>query len=81
MPNSTIPIANIHFFDGAPTVAALERRFFMFLRKLREQRENIQQTGPRAGGRSEEAFELVGVSLPTKDKLKIANREMNYVER
>jgi hypothetical protein len=81
MLKSTIPIANIRFFDDAPTVAALERRFTRFLRNLREQRENTQQTEPRAGDRSEETFELFGDSLPTKDKLKIANRAMSYVER
>ena len=41
MLKSTIPIANIRFFDDAPTLAALERRFSRFLRNLREQRENI----------------------------------------
>jgi ATP-dependent Lon protease len=51
------------------------------LRNLREQRENTQQTEPRAGRRSEETFELFGDSLPTKDKLKIAHRAMSYLER
>ena len=77
----TVPIANIRVFEDAPTVATLERRFPRCLRNLREQRENTPQTEPRTGRRSEETFELFGDSLPIKDKLKIANRAMSYVER
>ncbi len=51
MLKSTIPIANIRIFDDAPTVVALERRFSRFLRDLREQRENAQQTEIRVDGR------------------------------
>ena len=39
MLKSTIPFANIRFFDDVPTVTALERRFSQFLRNLREQRD------------------------------------------
>lgn len=56
MLKSTIPIANIRIFDDAPTVVALERRFSRFLRDLREQRENAQQTEIRVDGRSEESL-------------------------
>ena len=42
MLKSTIPFANIRFFDEAPTVSKLELRFSKFLKNLREQRDTAR---------------------------------------
>ena len=52
MLKSTIPFANIRFFDDTPTVGDLERRFSRFLRNLREQRDTALRIETKTEHRS-----------------------------
>jgi hypothetical protein len=81
MLKSTIPFANIRFFDDVPTVPALERRFSQFLRNLREQRDTTRRIEAKLEDGSAETLEVYASHLSTEDKLKIANRAMRYVDR
>lgn len=81
MLKSTIPFANIRFFDDTPTVADLERRFSRYLRNLREQRETALRIDANTEDGSGETLELFASSLSTEDTIRIANRAESYVDR
>lgn len=81
MLKSTIPFANIRFFDDTPTVADLERRFSRFLRNLREQQDTALRIETKTEDGSDETLELFTSHLSSEDKLRIANRAVNYVDR
>lgn len=77
----TIPFANIRFFNDTPTAADLERRFSRFLRNLRERQQAALQIESKVDGGFEGALEFFSSTLSNKDKMKIANRAVRYVER
>lgn len=81
MLKSTIPFANIRFSDDTPTVAGLERRFSRFLRNLREKRDTAIRIETKTEDGSDETLELFTSHLSSEDKMRIANRAVNYVER
>lgn len=81
MLKSTIPFANIPFFDDVPTVSKLELRFSKFLKHLRDRRETVRLMEAKAEGRSDDTLDLFPSCLSSEDKLRIANRAVNYVDR
>ncbi|WP_390910999.1 AAA family ATPase [Pseudosulfitobacter sp. SM2401] len=81
MLKSTIPFANIRFFDDVPTVSRLEMRFTKFLRQLRDRRETERLIEAKAEGGSDETLDLFPSGLSSEDKMRIANRAVNCVDR
>ncbi|MBB3995500.1 hypothetical protein GGR95_003156 [Sulfitobacter undariae] len=80
MLKTTIPFAEVRFFDETPRRVELEQRFSKFLNQLRHAKDSMD---PQSGSRidTEDGFEGLPCALSRKDRLKISKRAAVYLNR